>query len=114
MDERIKIRVVNPYKGTESQLFGGKRVPMGAEFIVDGRRAREIIAAGNGVPVLGPTETKAPAPGSIAAEGHAAKKDTGATDGKVGQPSSSDQVQASPAKTAKKRSVAPRDKAGKS
>lgn len=94
MDERVKLRVTNAYRGAESSLFGGGRVPVGKVLLLPVARAREIVAAGNGVFVVGPDELKDAQPGTVAGEAASRKKGISATDGRATPPSSSRRVRA--------------------
>lgn len=111
MEQLIKMRVLNRYRGSESDQFpgGDGGVPEGAVITVTQERARELIANGNAAPIVGGNEKK-PASPSENQSGNV----LAATDGVAARSSSSQAAQASPVKTAKKPAAAKRAKAGKS
>lgn len=53
MSDMMTIRVTCRYKGEEGTTYVGQKLTVRAE------RARAIIAAGNGAPIVGPSEAKA-------------------------------------------------------
>ena len=111
MEQLIKMRVLNRYRGAESSQFpqGDGGVPEGAIITVTQERARALIANGNAAPIFGGAEKKPVGP-SETGLGNA----PAATDGGAVPLSSSQAAQALPVKTAKKPAAAKRAKAGKS
>lgn len=91
--EKIKMRVLNRYRGEECEQFKGGAVPEGAVIHVRPERARVLIALGNAAPIVGPSETK---PADVA------KNTQGGTGGPAVPPASSPAVPASTRKTAKR------------
>lgn len=92
--EQIKLRVLNRYRGTESDRFGGGAVPEGAVILVDAQRARELISKGLAAPIAGPAETKPAGP--------VEKKGTSGTGGSAEPRQSSPAARALRAPTARK------------
>ncbi len=111
MDQLIKMRVLNRYRGAESAQFpqGDGGVPEGAVITVTQERARQLIAIGNAAPIVGGGEKKPAGPSENQAGNVPA-----ATAGEAAQSSSSQAAPASAKKTAKKPVAAKRAKAGKS
>jgi hypothetical protein len=111
MEQMIKMRVLNRYRGSESDQFpgGDGGVPEGAVIVVTQERARQLIANGNAAPIVGGGEKKPAGP-----QENSLGNGPGATVGVAAPSASSQAAPASPAKTAKKPAAAKKATAGKS
>jgi len=111
MEQLIKMRVLNRYRGAEGDQFpgGDGGVPEGAVITVTQERSRQLIANGNAAPIVGGSEKKPAGPSE-----NQAGNGEDATDGSAAPSASLQAGQASTAPTAKKPAAAKRAKAGKS
>lgn len=101
-DQLIKMRVTNRYRGVEGGMVA---VEEGTIVHVSAKRAQELIAANNAVPITGPSQT---------AEQKAAAGKEGATAGVAARSSSSPAVPASRKPIATKQPAAKKKTGGRS